>query len=65
MVRHFGGLTLINPGTLKRDERPGAAMLDLADRSYEHIELRADGRAVISRRVPLDRGDWPAAYGRG
>lgn len=58
MVRHFAHLTLINPGTLRRDQGPGVALLDLTEGQYEYWGLTADGSAEAPVRAPLNGGDW-------
>ena len=59
MVRHFAGLTLINPGTLRRDDGPGVAILDLEAGLFERAELGTDGGIGATIRVGLNGSDWP------
>jgi predicted phosphodiesterase len=47
MVRHFGGLTIVNAGTLKRDHQPGAVIVDF-DRSAMNL-FPFDGNGRLGR----------------
>jgi predicted phosphodiesterase len=58
MVRHFRGLTFINPGTLLRGNHPGFALLDLDAMVVQRYRLTRTGVEPASL-VDLDGGDWP------
>lgn len=49
MVRRLGALTVINPGTLKRDESPGVALVDLAAQQVTFFSLERPAPEVSAR----------------
>jgi predicted phosphodiesterase len=56
MVRRFDTLTIVNAGTLKRDENPCVVMIDFARRLVEFVPFDAAGRMDTrsTRSVELD-----------
>ncbi len=51
MVRHFGSVTVLNPGTLLRGEEPGFMLLDFDAGTVRHYTWGADGLGV--QELPL------------
>jgi len=56
MVRHFSGLTIINAGTLRRDDSPGFLLLDFSTGAVDMLRWNGDGSIVSWRTEPM-RGD--------
>jgi hypothetical protein len=56
MVRDFGSLTVINAGTLKRDNDPCVLLLDFTDGRVDHLGF-VDGQLIAkpSRQFSLGR----------
>jgi predicted phosphodiesterase len=54
MVRRFDTLTIVNAGTLKRDEHPCVVVLDFARRAVDFVPFDADGRVDTSGTRSLD-----------
>jgi predicted phosphodiesterase len=56
MVRRFDTLTVVNAGTLKRDEHPGVVVVDFARAVVDFVPFDAEGRvdANRTRSVELD-----------
>jgi predicted phosphodiesterase len=54
MLRHFGGLTVLNAGTLREDHQPGCVIVDLGSASVRFFEWHPDQEDPFERsRVPL------------
>jgi putative phosphoesterase len=51
MVRTFGGLTIINAGTLYREHEPCVLVADLASRTVWFHDVAGDGKVTGSRAV--------------
>jgi predicted phosphodiesterase len=56
MVRRFETLTIVNAGTLKRDEHPCLVVLDFAEKLVDFVPFDAEGRPcpADTRSVELD-----------
>jgi len=52
MVRSFGALTIVNPGTLLRDFEPGFAIVDFEERGVQFYGT-CDGEAVEGAKYRL------------
>jgi predicted phosphodiesterase len=65
MVRNFGSLTVVNAGTLKRDNEPCVLIVDFDDHRVDHLAC-VDGRfrPEPSRQYSLHRGG-DNAFGAG
>lgn len=63
MVRRLGGVTFINPGTLRRSQEPGVALLDLDAGVVAYHDLAGEGVGAAVARVPVDGPDWPGGAG--
>lgn len=53
MVRHFGNLTIINAGTLKRQDEPGFLVIDFVKRFVQFYKFSEDSAIEESERVSL------------
>jgi putative phosphoesterase len=58
MVRHFGDVTFINPGTLLRDRRPGVAVVDFDEGVVQFHDI-TPAAVRDAGAVPLEGPDWP------
>jgi putative phosphoesterase len=54
MVRRFDTLTIVNAGTLKRDEHPCVVVIDFARRLVEFVPFGAAGQVDPSRTQPVE-----------
>lgn len=52
-VRHFRHLTVVNVGTLHRDESPCCAIIDIPGDTVEFYELHTDGTVTLAARMRL------------
>lgn len=56
MVRHVAGVTILNPGTLRWEEEPGFAILDLAGGFIQFYDLTPFTNAIASGvRIALEK----------
>ena len=53
MVRALDGITMLNAGTLKRDDSPGFAIVDLEAMTMELFDLEDPSEAVQSTTFPI------------
>ncbi len=60
MVRRFDTVTIVNAGTLKRDEHPAIVVIDFAERVVHFVPFDADGRVDPTRTQSVDLDVAPA-----
>jgi predicted phosphodiesterase len=57
MVRRIQGLTIINGGSLCRQERPVCSVMNFAEGSIQYFDVNSDG-VERAEQVALDKSPW-------
>jgi hypothetical protein len=60
MVRRVGGLTLVNPGTLRQGDSPCVAVLDLLKAQVTFLNFDAEQALIEAERFDLSAEGFPA-----